>query len=130
MRKTKQRQVIIEELMKLRTHPSAGELYGRVKKRLPRISLGTVYRNLDMLTREGTICRLDAAGSPKRFDGERGAHHHIRCVRCGRVDDLPAGAEHAECDREIVRGTGYRILELRIEYLGLCPSCRKKGREH
>ena len=130
MRKTKQRQVIIEELMKLRTHPSADELYGRVKRRLPRISLGTVYRNLEILSREGMIHRLDAAGSPKRFDGEPVAHQHIRCLRCGRIDDLPAGAEPAECDREMVKGTGYRVLERRVEFLGLCPACRRKGRGH
>lgn len=130
MRKTKQRQVIIEELMKLRTHPSADELYGCVKRRLPRISLGTVYRNLDILSREGVIQRLDGAGSPKRFDGELGEHEHIRCIRCGRVDDVPAAAASTECDREIVKDTGYRIIGRRVEFLGVCPACRKKGRRH
>jgi Fur family ferric uptake transcriptional regulator len=130
MRKTKQRQVIMEELMKLRTHPSADELYGRVKRRLPRISLGTVYRNLDILSREGVIHRLDGAGSPKRFDGELGEHQHIRCIRCGRVDDVPAAAVPTECDREIVKDTGYRVIGRRVEFLGVCPACRKKGRRH
>jgi Fur family ferric uptake transcriptional regulator len=130
MRKTKQRQVIIEELMKLRTHPSAGELYGRVKRRLPRISLGTVYRNLDILRREGMIGMIDAPGSPKRFDGDIEAHQHIRCVRCGRIDDLPAVSEPTARDLEIARGTGYRLLGRRVEFVGVCRACRKRGREH
>ena len=71
MRKTKQREVIVEELTRLRTHPSADELYAIVKKRLPRISLGTVYRNLDLLSREGVVHRLEVGGSQMRFDGDR-----------------------------------------------------------
>jgi len=126
MRKTKQREVIVEELMKLRSHPSADELYDRVRKRLPRISLGTVYRNLEVLSREGVIHRLDSGGSPKRFDGAPDEHTHIRCIRCGRIDDLPSGAKLAGCDRDIVKGTGYRVLERRVEFLGLCPACRKR----
>jgi Fur family ferric uptake transcriptional regulator len=126
VRKTKQREVILDELMKLRTHPGADELYGRVKKRLPRISLGTVYRNLEMLSREGIIRRLETAGSQKRFDADTGDHQHIRCVRCGRIDDLAAGRDRARCDARVAKGTGYRVLGRRVEYLGVCPACGKK----
>jgi len=126
VRKTKQREVILDELVRLRAHPSADELYGRVKKRLPRISLGTVYRNLDMLAREGIIQKLETAGSQKRFDGDTGDHRHIRCVSCGRIDDLAAGADRARCDARVARGTGYRVLGRRVEYLGICPACGKK----
>jgi len=130
MRKTKQRDVILDELGKLCTHPSADELYGRVKKRLPRISLGTVYRNLEMLSREGIIRRLETAGSQKRYDADTGDHCHIRCVRCGRIDDLAAGANRARCDARVARGTGYLVLGRRIEYLGICPACTKKTGRH
>jgi Fur family ferric uptake transcriptional regulator len=126
MRKTKQREAILDELVKLRTHPSAAELYARVRKRLPRISLGTVYRNLETLSREGVIRTLEAAGSQKRFDADTGDHGHIRCVGCGRVDDLAAGADRARCDARVAKGTGYRLLGRRVEYLGICPACAKK----
>jgi Fur family ferric uptake transcriptional regulator len=126
VRNTKQREVILDELMKLRTHPGADELYGRVKKRLPRISLGTVYRNLEMLSREGIIQRLETAGSQKRFDADTGDHRHIRCVNCGRIDDLAAGADREGCDARVAKGTGYRVLGRRVEYLGVCPACGKK----
>jgi len=116
--------------MKLRTHPSADELYGRVKKRLPRISLGTVYRNLEMLSCEGIIRRLETAGSQMRFDADTGDHRHIRCIGCGRIDDPAAGADRARCDARVAKGTGYRVLGRRVEYLGVCPACRKKTGRH
>jgi Fur family ferric uptake transcriptional regulator len=126
VRNTKQRTVILDELMKLSTHPSADELYGRVKKRLPRISLGTVYRNLDLLSREGVIRRLETAGPQKRFDADTGNHGHIRCVECGRIEDLSSKGG-ARCDARAAKGTGYRVLGRRVEYLGVCPSCRKQS---
>ena len=126
MRKTKQREVIIEELLRLRSHPSADELYAVVKKRLPRISLGTVYRNLDLLSREGVVHRLEVGGSQMRFDGDLDEHQHIRCIRCGRIDDLAEGSKPSACDRSLVKGTGYRVIERRVAFLGICPACRKK----
>jgi Fe2+ or Zn2+ uptake regulation protein len=128
VRKTRQREVNIEELLKLRTHPSAAELYAIVKKRLPRISLGTVYRNLEVLSREGVIHRLEVAGSQMRFDGELEEHRHIRCIRCGRVDDLAGGSRLNACDKNVVKRTGYRMLERRVEFLGICPECRQRER--
>lgn len=125
-RMTPQRRVILEELRKLSTHPTADELYGIVRKRLPRISLGTVYRNLDLLSKSGAICRLQVSGSPARFDGDLHTHYHIRCVVCGRVDDvdgLPLG------DIGEPRGTlsSYRLLGYRIEFSGVCPECQRNS---
>ena len=69
-------------------HPTADEVYQVVRKRLPRISLGTVYRNLDVLSESGEISRLDRCGAQYRFDGDLEQHYHIRCSSCGRVDDI------------------------------------------
>jgi len=69
LKMTKQRRVIVEELKKLKTHPTATLIYELVRKRLPRISLGTVYRNLDLLAEAGIIQKLETAGTQKRFDG-------------------------------------------------------------
>ena len=87
-RMTRQRAVILEELRKTTTHPTADELYGKVRERLPRISLGTVYRNLDFLADSGEIRRLEAAGTTKRFDGNMVEHQHVRCLCCGRIGDI------------------------------------------
>lgn len=130
-RMTKQRRIILEELRATHNHPTADEIYHRVRERLPRISLGTVYRNLDRLAASGMIRRLDNAGPQMRFDADLDRHIHIRCVRCGRITDLdgdPDTSEH-ECDRDMLAGTGYTMIERRIEYTGICPACAEKEGE-
>ena len=112
-RMTRQRAVILEELRKLKSHPTADELYSIVRERLPRISLGTVYRNLDFLADSGEIRRLEAAGSTKRFDGDISNHQHVRCIYCGRVGDV-----------EDVMGFA-SILSSRVEYDGVCETCAR-----
>jgi len=122
-RNTPQRRAILEEVQKATSHPTAAELYERVRRRLPKISLGTVYRNLDLLAEMGRIQKLDVGGGEARFDGNTDAHHHVRCVRCGRVDDvygLPTGT--------LIDGAseaaGYEILGHRLEFVGICPQCK------
>jgi Fur family transcriptional regulator, ferric uptake regulator len=124
-RNTRQRQVILEELCKLDSHPTASHLYDIVRRRLPNISLGTVYRNLDRLTRQGTIQKLEVSGTESRFDGNPHGHDHLRCICCGRVDDvvgapldLSGGGSHDF--------RGYEVLGHRLELLGKCPRCRQR----
>jgi Fur family ferric uptake transcriptional regulator len=91
--------------------------------RLPRISLGTVYRNLDRFSREGTIQKLRISGNEARYDGNREPHAHILCVTCGRVEDaLDMPADHV-ADRLRTLG-GFQVLGHRSEYFGICPRCR------
>ncbi len=123
-RMTRQRRVILEELRKLNNHPSADELYERVRTFLPRISLGTVYRNLEILTELGEIQTLELSGSMKRFDGVPKKHYHIRCVQCGRVDDAPI-APLNQIEDELYGATVYTIIGHRLEFTGLCPECSK-----
>ena len=120
---TEQRRVILEELRKLTSHPTADELYDLVRKHLPNISLGTVYRNLEILSEARMILKLETAGSQKRFDGTAENHYHVRCVGCGRVDDLSIGVM-STIEDAAQRESGYRILSHRLEFLGLCPLCR------
>ncbi len=94
-----------------------------MRRRLPRISLGTVYRNLDLLAEMGKIQKLDLGGGEARFDGNLDAHYHVRCVRCGRVDDvygLPTGTL-LDGPRD---AAGYEILGHRLEFVGVCPHCK------
>lgn len=124
-RMTKQRKVILEELRKIHSHPTADELYEMVRTRMPRISLGTVYRNLDFLTESGEILKIDAAGSIRRFDGDTRPHQHVRCRVCGRIGDvippLPAPEVNA------IRVDGFQVLSSRIEYEGICDRCAKSS---
>ena len=122
-RMTKQRQVILEELRMMHNHPTADELYERVRGRMPRISLGTVYRNLERLAASGIIRRLENTGSQMRFDGDLYGHQHIRCISCGLIVDIDAEPEPTDCDHKLVAGSGFRLVERRVEYVGVCPDC-------
>ena len=127
LRMTRQRRVILEELRKVNTHPSADEIYEIVRKRLPRISLGTVYRNLEILSDSGDIQKLETGCSLKRFDGNLSEHCHIRCVRCDRIADAPMLPE-LEIDLERFDSTDFEIIGHRLEFLGVCPICSDKSK--
>jgi Fe2+ or Zn2+ uptake regulation protein len=126
LRMTRQRKVILEELRKVNTHPSADEVYEMVRKRLPRISLGTVYRNLEILSESGDIQKLEPGCNLKRFDGNPSKHSHIRCIRCDRIADVPM-VPGFEIDLEQVKATNFEITGHRLEFLGVCPQCAGKS---
>lgn len=122
-RMTRQRAVILDTLRELRTHPTADELYDVVRRQLPNVSLGTIYRNLDVLSRCGRVRKLDSGRAQARFDAEMAPHHHVRCQQCGRIDDVPASADtriHQPGRSE----HGFTILDHRIEFEGICPACQ------
>ena len=124
MRMTLQRKVILEELRRRNAHPTADMLYAEVRKRLPRISLGTVYRNLEVLTALGEIQTLEMSGSQKRYDGIPEKHYHIRCIHCERVDDAPI-APLNQLEDALYGATVYTIMGHRLEFVGLCPECSR-----
>ena len=128
MRMTNQREIILEELRRVKTHPTADELYRLVQTRLPRISRATVYRNLEQLAEAGMVTKLFGTGNQKRFDGKTERHHHIRCVKCGRIADVKLAAEP---DREpaVADACGFHILERQVDYLGICPECQPASNE-
>ena len=123
LRMTRQRQVILEELRATDQHPSAEDLYGRVKQKLPRISLGTVYRNLEILTELGEIQTIALAGSLKRFDRRPHNHYHMRCMRCDRLVDAPMEIIDS-LERALQEKTEFRILDHNLEFTGICPDCQ------
>ena len=125
-RMTKQRRAILEQLQSHPTHPTADELYARVRGVLPRISLGTVYRNLEAMADRGMVLKLGAADAPKRFDGRAQAHYHVRCVRCGRVEDAPV-AVLVGMEGGGGEATGYEVTGHQLEFIGLCPRCGDNG---
>ena len=121
LRETKQRAVILDVLRQLVTHPTADEVHQAVKRRLPRISIATVYRNLDLLSRLGTILKIEVGGM-RRFDANTSNHHHVRCVRCGRMEDTEVrGITQIDYDAK-----GYTFIGHRIELLGVCPRCQSE----
>ncbi len=124
---TRQRQVILEALTSSDAHPTGDEVYRLARRRLPHISLGTVYRNLEVLSEAGLIRKLELGGAPRRFDRRMEDHHHIRCLRCGKVEDI-ALEPAAGIERAVEEQSGYEVVEHRLELLGYCPHCRKHRR--
>jgi Fur family ferric uptake transcriptional regulator len=132
---THQRQVILEEVSNNHLHLSADEIYARVRKRLPRVSLGTVYRNLDILSSEGFIKKLEPGHghSQMLFDGNTDDHYHIICINCGKVEDAPTAPldESVEGLEKILGNlTMYGIFGHRLEFIGLCPACMGKKEKY
>lgn len=123
MRMTKQRQVILDELRQVTCHPTADEMYDRIRRRLPNVSLGTVYRNLEIMSEQGIIQKLDVGGSKKRFDGNIEDHCHIRCHRCGRLEDMECRLDF-DLAKLAALQTHYQVMRYRLEVIGVCPECQ------
>jgi Fe2+ or Zn2+ uptake regulation protein len=127
LRMTHQREVILDELKKSKTHPSADELYERVKKKSPRISLATVYRNLEILSEIGAIRKIEISGRQKRFDWVLSPHNHIYCVECHRIDNIDLETQK-KLSLHPDDSHGYQVGGYRVEFFGYCPDCQKKQR--
>lgn len=125
MRLTTQRQIILEELGKVKSHPTANEVYDMVRKRLPRIGLGTVYRNLELMAESGVILKLEVGGTQKRFDATTEVHYHIRCLDCGKVDDIELPVQD-NINAIAAQACDYAILGHHIEFSGKCSDCSQK----
>ena len=124
-RNTRQRQAILEALKRLTSHPTATELYEIVSRDLPRISLGTVYRNLELLAQDGRIQKLNVSEKEARYDGKSIAHTHVRCLQCNRVDDVHDLPDDLDASGIMILG-GYEIIGHHLEFFGHCPACNKK----
>jgi len=129
LRMTRQRRLILEEMRRVKQHLSADEVYDIVRKRLPRISLGTVYRNLEILSELGEIRKLEYSGSVMRFDWNPKNHYHIRCIQCGRIDDAPI-PPLVGIEQEVRGVTDYQINGHHFEFVGLCPACSEKSTDY
>ena len=124
-RLTTQRLIILEELTKLKTNPTATEVYEMVRKRLPRIGLGTVYRNLELMADNGMILKIEVGGTQNRFEAITKPHYHIRCSFCGKVEDMDVEVTD-DLVKTAVKSSLYKIQGHRVEFTGVCPKCQKK----
>ena len=121
-KRSRQRELLLEVLRSTPCHPDADWVFSKMREKMPNISLGTVYRNLSLLAREGTILKLATGEQADRFDGCAAPHYHLLCRGCGSVLDLPmpyaealntGAADESGCEIE-----GHSLL-----FYGKCPSC-------
>lgn len=127
IRMTRQRQVILEVLRRSPGHLTGDAIYRLARRRLPHISLGTVYRNLEVLSDAGVIQRVEMAGAPRHYDLTVKPHYHIRCLRCGKVEDV-AITSLADLERQAQAATGYQVVAHQVELVGFCPQCKQSHR--
>ena len=118
------RERIYEAVAASHEHPSAEMIYNQLKSELPQLSLGTVYRNLNQLAKEGRLIRLEC-GSVDRFDATVAPHTHFCCTACGRMLDLPVPYDPA-LDREAERW-GCQVAGHCLTFLGICSGCGGKN---
>ena len=122
-RMTRQRRVILEEFDTPGQHPTADEIYRRVRLRMPNISLGTVYRNLEVLSQDGLVRKLHIGPGQKRYDRASDKHYHVRCVKCGRISDVPT-EPFGDLERAAGGNSGFDIIGHELEFEGLCEQCK------
>ena len=124
VKKTKQKEAILTVVRSTTSHPTADWIQNEVRKEIPNISLGTVYRNLRLLCENGEILELESSNTCSRFDGNRDNHYHFRCNKCGCVFDIDEPVDK-EMDERISQKTGFKVLYHRLEFRGLCKECQK-----
>lgn len=123
-RETKQRQMVLQAVQARKDHPTADQIFNDVHKLDPKISHGTVYRNLNLLCEEGLICHVRVPGAD-RYDLRTDLHYHMFCVKCKKVIDAPHPYK-PYLDEEIAKRSGYKIIRHRLIFEGVCPECQKK----
>ena len=120
-RMTRQKRVIYDILCSTDTHPTADWIYQEARKQIPDISLGTVYRNLQVLLSDGKILELNYGKGQSRFDGNPEPHYHFVCEKCGRVLDFSMDAPPVPA--EVLAAAPGKVLVHRLECYGICKDC-------
>lgn len=128
VRNTKQRAAVIQVLRSTNTHPNAAWILEAVREQLPSISLGTVYRALEALVKEGHVMTIEHAGQATRYDYKHGeGHHHAVCECCGAVFDVPLPVPEQAIAQPKGLPRGFLVKQVHVEYVGICQNCLSKS---
>ncbi len=122
-RNTKQRRIVLEELRKVKTHPTADVLFRMLRRRLPDISFGTVYRNLNLLRDEGEVLELTCGKYKCHYDGDTSIHYHFLCLKCKNVFDVDMPVL-GNLDEEVSKRLKFQVVYHRVEFYGYCRDCK------
>jgi Fur family peroxide stress response transcriptional regulator len=120
---TPQRAILLRVLSQTRTHPTADEVYRKVRRHLPSVSHATVYRNLQELVRARLIATLERAGGAVQYDANPDDHHHFVCMRCGAVSDIYLKDVEYAIDRARSAKTPARVDRAELQLHGICEAC-------
>lgn len=122
MNYSKQREALLGYLRSTKSHPTAGDIYAEMRKSDPKISLGTVYRNLSLLLANGTIKRVDTDHDSVHYDGDISPHYHFVCDKCGTVFDT--SVNQLDLDKEVEKQLGCDITGHSLIFHGICKNCK------
>ncbi len=122
---THQRQVIYEVLAGIEGHPSPEEVYARVKRRIPSISLATVYKNLHLFIDSGIFEQVSMHHGSMRVETNHAAHHHLVCTECKAIMDIDAGLLGLSDVQQRLPG-GFLVKRLAVDVIGLCGDCQQR----
>lgn len=120
-RMTRQKAVVYEVLRSTTSHPTADWIYREARKQIPGISLGTVYRNLQVLLADDQIMELNYGKGQSRFDGNPEQHYHFVCEKCGNVYDFAMNSP--EISQEVLDAAPGQVKGYRFECYGVCKNC-------
>lgn len=125
MNYSKQRELVLQTVLEHPVHPTANTVYRLVRRKNPKISLGTVYRNLNILSEIGLLRKISMPVGSDRFDGRLDEHYHMACTRCGQVLDVECEAME-ELERRIMEHQGFEVRDRHLLLTGLCRDCREQ----
>lgn len=127
-KRSRQREYIYKLLQNTDKHPTASWIYDQLKPEFPNLSMGTVYRNINILLDQGLIQKIEAGSSFDRYDANTEPHYHFLCNECGAVDDIPFEI-FKTLNEDVSQSTGYKIEGHRLDFYGICPECIDKEKQ-
>lgn len=122
---SKRRELILKAVKDNPVHPTADFIYHKLNGEIPGLSLGTVYRNLNILAEEKLIHKVKMAEGPDRFDGALDLHYHLICKSCGKLVDIDTSAMDG-IEQKVSFDTGHQIEGYDIVFEGICQDCLKE----
>lgn len=125
MRYSKQKEEILKTVINSSSHPDATYIYNKVREEIPNISLGTVYRNLNTLVDAGMIRKIMLDDGNIRFDKTLNTHNHIKCIYCGKLEDINILLNRNDIAR-IENETSFKITDSSFNINGVCENCLKE----
>ena len=127
-KRSKQREAMLELLRQTEIHPTADWLHLKLKKEFPSLSLGTVYRNLNILAEQKLILKLPFSDTHDRYEVIKCPHYHLVCERCGSVQDFNM-PHYTEINKQAQKMSRFSISRHRIDFFGICETCQNKRKK-
>ncbi len=124
-KRSRQREHILNILKDTDTHPTASWIYDELKKEFTNLSMGTVYRNVNILIDQGLITKIESGSSFDRFDGNVSPHYHFTCRQCDSIYDLPLPVLE-DLHQKVSSSTGHQADSHSINFYGQCNNCAKQ----